>query len=308
MATLLPQRTRIYQNYAHDSTRWDPFIPRDDDIIIATPPRTGTTWTQEIVLHLVFLGREVPYREEVSLWLDQRIRPLDEVLSALENQRHRRFIKTHLALDGLPYFPQTKYIVVGRDPRDVFMSLWNFYCSFAPDYSQAVNSLQDRVGPPRPPCPDDIHEFWRSWISRGWYAWHQEGYPFPGIMYHLQSWWNFHHLPNILLVHFADLLADTPGQIRRITDFLDIPASDEQLAHIAQQTSLTAMRTRAGEKDAQLPKVFVDGVRSFFYKGTNGRWRDVLTAEELAMYAEKAARVLTPDCRAWLEQGQAALA
>jgi aryl sulfotransferase len=308
VATLLPQRTRIYQNYSHDSARWDRFVPRDDDIIIATPPRTGTTWTQEIVLHLVFLGREVPYREEVSPWLDHRVRPLDEVLSMLENQRHRRFIKTHLALDGLPFFPQVKYIVVGRDPRDIFMSQWSFFRSFTPDYSQAVNSLPDRVGPSRPPCPDDIHEFWRSWISRGWYAWQQEGYPFPGAMYHLQSWWNFRLLSNILLVHFADLLANAPQQVRRIADFLDIVASDEQLVQIAQQTSLTAMRTRAEEKDARMAKTWVDGARSFFYKGTNGRWRDVLTDEELAQYEEKASKVLTLDCRAWLEQGQAALA
>ena len=45
----------------------------------------------------------------------------------------------------------------------------------------------------------------------------------------------------------------------------------------------------------------------FFYKGTNGRWREVLTAAELAMYEEKAAQVLTPACRAWLEQGRVAL-
>ncbi len=305
---MLPQRTHVYQSYMYDSTRWDHFVPRDDDIVIATPPKTGTTWTQEIVLHLVFLGREVPYRDEVSTWLDQRIRPLDEVLSVLENQHHRRFIKTHLALDGLPYFPQVKYIVVGRDPRDVFMSMWNHFHSFRPDYIQFVNTLPGRVGPPLPPCPEDIHEYWQSWISRGLFEWHQEGYPFFAPMYHLQNWWNYRHLPNILLVHFADLLADTPGQIRRMANYLDIAATDEQIAQIAQQTSLTAMRTRAEEKDVRQVKVFVDGPRSFFYKGTNGRWRDVLTAEELAQYEEKADKVLTPECRAWLEQGQAALA
>lgn len=132
---------------------------------------------------------------------------------------------------------------------------------------------------------------------------------YQSFMYdNLQSWWNYRHLPNILLVHFADLLANTPQQIRRIADYLDIAATDEQIAQIAQQTSLTAMRTRAVEKDVRQVNVFVDGPRSFFYKGTNGRWRDVLTAEELAQFEEKAAKVLTPECRAWLEQGQAALA
>ena len=50
-----------------------------------------------------------------------------------------------------------------------------------------------------------------------------------------------------------------------------------------------------------------EGAKTFFFKGTNGRWQDVLSAEEVALYEEKAAQVLTPDCRAWLEQGRVAL-
>jgi len=184
------------------------------------------------VLHLVFLGREAPYRAEVSPWLDNRFRPLEELLSELEGQRHRRCIKTHLALDGLPFYPQAKYIVVGRDPRDVFMSLWNHYTSHTPDYYRSINELPGRVGAPFPPAPADIHDFWRDWISQGWFGWEHEGYLYWGNMHHLQTWWDYRQLDNILLVHFADLLADAFQEIRRIADFLDIVASDEQIAAI----------------------------------------------------------------------------
>jgi aryl sulfotransferase len=54
-------------------------------------------------------------------------------------------------------------------------------------------------------------------------------------------------------------------------------------------------------------EVWVNGACSFFYKGTNGRWRDVLSGEELAMYEHTAAKVQTPSCRTWLEQGRWAL-
>ena len=39
------ERSRIYQNHHLDSTRWDKFIPRPDDIVITTSYKAGTTWT-----------------------------------------------------------------------------------------------------------------------------------------------------------------------------------------------------------------------------------------------------------------------
>jgi aryl sulfotransferase len=125
----LPQVTQTYQNHSFDSTRWQHYQPRPDDIVISTPPKSGTTWTQEISRQLVFAGQpDAPERDslalrQVSPWLEQRRFSLDEILNRLEAQQHRRFIKAHLPLDGLPYFPQIKYVVVGRDARDVAMSI-----------------------------------------------------------------------------------------------------------------------------------------------------------------------------------------
>lgn len=300
---MLPKLAHTYQNHHLDSLRWTHYAPRDDDIVISTSYKSGTTWTQEIVLHLVFIGREIPYREQISPWLDSRFHPLEETSTHLENQRHRRFIKTHLALDGLPFYPQVKYVVVGRDPRDVAMSLWNHYHSHTPDFFSMLNELPDRVGAEFPVAPADIHTFLHGWISRGWFEWEQEGYPYWGNMHHIQSWWNYRHLDNILLVHYADMLADSPREIRRIADFLDVSASDEQIAAIAHQTSFTNMRTHAEQTKLDMKKIWVDGAATFFHKGTNGRWKDVLTPEELAMFEATASKVLTPDCRAWLERG-----
>ena len=54
MAGSLPRVEHIYQNHFLDSTRWDHLRPRDDDIVVATPYKSGTTWMQSIVLHLIF--------------------------------------------------------------------------------------------------------------------------------------------------------------------------------------------------------------------------------------------------------------
>src|SRR5258708_34635291 len=104
----------------HDNTRFEHFAFRPSDIVISTPPKCGTTWTQMLCALLIFDGPEFPLPlSGLSPWFDQTIRPLDELNEMYEAQSHRRFIKTHTPLDGLPIRADVTYLVVGRDPRDV---------------------------------------------------------------------------------------------------------------------------------------------------------------------------------------------
>ncbi len=307
MAAPRPEVLYTYQNHTLDSTRWAQFVPRDDDIVIATSYKSGTTWTQALVAHLVLGTGFVPSLWEVSPWLEQPATALDEVLSQLEAQTHRRFIKTHLALDGLPFHAQVKYIVVGRDARDVALSLWNHHSSHQDGVVAEANARPGRVGPPLPEAGRDLHAFWRDWITKGWFGWESEGYPYWGNLHHTKTWWPYRSLDNILLVHFADLLSDLPGEIRRIASFLAIPWSDETVAEVARMVTFETMRQNADHLLPDAKDTWKGGGRTFVFKGTNGRWKDVLSPEEVALYTATAAKVLTPDCVAWLEQGRAAL-
>src|SRR5947209_2159720 len=124
----MPCRIRLYQNCLLDSTRWDRFKPRAGDVLISTSHKSGTTWMQRIVSLLLFgPGPLSAPLSELSPWVDARLPSLDRVIERLERQEHRRFVKSHLPLDALPYWPQVRYIWVARDTRDVFMSLWNHY-------------------------------------------------------------------------------------------------------------------------------------------------------------------------------------
>ena len=305
----LPQRTHTYQNHILDSTHWDDYLPRDNDIVISTSVKSGTTWMQQIVLQLIFLGQPVPKVTDVSPWIDARVRPIADKMAMLNAQTHQRFMKSHLPLDGLPYFPQLRYIVVARDPRDVFMSFWNHYSNHADSLFDRVNDSPGRVGPPLPRPPKDIHACYRDWISRGWFDWEQEGYPYWGNMSHTQSWWNYRDLENVLLVHFNDLLATPTVEISRVATFLGMSVSDREVGHVAEITSFSSMKKNADEMSpsAQPEALWKGGAKTFFFKGTNGRWRDVLTDKELAMYETTKSKVLTPDCARWLEQGRMAL-
>ena len=57
----------------------------------------------------------------------------------------------------------------------------------------------------------DTRALWRNWITRGWFDWESEGYPFWGNMHHTQTYWNYKSLPNFMFLHYADMLADHAG-------------------------------------------------------------------------------------------------
>src|SRR5918992_4606497 len=160
MADSQAPRTR-YRSIIADSGRWDGFVFRPGDVVISTPSKSGTTWTQMLCALLIFDGPEFPAPlEKVSPWLDMSNRPLAEVTAALAAQTHRRVIKTHTPLDGLPLHPDVTYLVVGRDPRDTAISLEHHVANM--DFEHFLALRAAAVGnedlaelPPRPIPSED---------------------------------------------------------------------------------------------------------------------------------------------------------
>ncbi len=98
-----------YQSPEEDSARWLGFPFRDGDIVISTRSKTGTTWVQMICALLIFQAPELPAPlAQLSPWLDHLIVPREEVYAQLAAQEHRRFIKTHTPLDGIPLDPRAR--------------------------------------------------------------------------------------------------------------------------------------------------------------------------------------------------------
>lgn len=307
-----PALTRVYRNHHLDSTRWAGYQPRDGDVIITTSYKSGTTFTQCILASMI-CGRVESLQkvtDELSPWIDERpgAMPPEEIFAMIDAQTHQRFVKSHLALDGLPYFENVHYLVVARDPRDVFMSFANHYGNYT-DFAYAQFNDPELPGDRLPRAEQDIHRLWENWISRGWFEWESEGYPFWGNMHHTRTYWAFRHLPNIHFLHYADMLADLPGTIRQIAAWIGHRVTEEEVERIAAEVNFTSMKRKAIQADeaapADEPQFFRGGNATFINRGTNGRWREVLRAEDLALYEAAKARVLTPECSAWLEQGGA---
>ena len=231
--------------------------------------------------------------------------PLQPILDRLEGQRHRRFMKSHLAADGLRFFPRSKYIVVGRDTRDVFMSLFNHYSSYTDMMFELFND-PDRPGPEFPRFPATPRELWPRWVSEGWFEWETDGWPFWSHHHHLSTWWAVRELPNVLLVHFGDLKADPETEMRRIADFCALDVSEDSWPALLSTVGIDAMRDEARHFDDPMAMVWKGGADSFFYRGDSGRWRGVLNSGDLALY-ESSASALDPTLRTWLEGGRHAV-
>jgi len=184
----------------------------------------------------------------------------------------------------------------------VFMSLWNHYSSYTELTYELVNDAE-RPGPEFPRCPATPRELWPRWIAEGWFDWEPDGWPYWSHHHHLATWWAARELPNVLFVHYADLLADTEGEMRRVAAFLEIEVAEETWPALVALVGFDAMREEARGGGDPASMIFQGGAARFFFKGTNGRWRDTLTDRDLAMY-DRAAAALDPALRAWLEGGR----
>jgi aryl sulfotransferase len=301
----VPQRTRTYRSHHLDSERWDRVALRPGDIVISTSMKAGTTWMQRIISLLVFGPGPLPASlGTLSPWIDSTFQgDLDEVVTTIEAQAHRRFLKSHLPFDALPYDPAVRYVYVGRDTRDVFMSAFNHYSG----YTELTYSLLDAHGGslgPMPRCPATERELWADWMTRSLFDWESDGWPFWSHHHHAASFWQFRHLPNLLMVHYADLLAGLEAEMRRIAAFVDIEVAEDAWPELVAAARFDAMKEAAIRHEGMLGLFFVGGADRFFHKGTNGRWRDVLTEDDLDLY-QAAASQLDPALRAWLEAGAA---
>lgn len=291
-----PRKTREFHNHHFDSTVWNNFKFRDDDIVIGTWGKSGTTWTQQIVGQLLFNGDPDVAVSELSPWVDLRIPPKEVKLPMLEAQTHRRFLKTHLPVDALVFSPKARYIYIGRDGRDVVWSMYNHHASANALWYAAMNDTPGRVGPPIDPPTDDIRQYFLGWLEK-------DGFPFWPFWENIRSWWEIRNLPNVKLLHYNDMKADMPGQIRNIAAHLQIPIDEGRWPAILEHCSIDYMRDN-GDKTVPLGgAIFEGGAKTFINKGTNGRWRDVLNAEDNARYEAAARRELGDECAQWLLSG-----
>jgi hypothetical protein len=292
-----------YTSPEEDSSRWDGFPFRDGDIVISTRSKTGTTWVQMICALLIF---QTPHLDgpigSYSPWLDRLVLPKEEIFARLEAQPHRRFIKTHTPLDGVPIDPRATYIVVGRHPLDSAVSL--YYQGENINRARLRQLTGELTGRPMPAGSKKPRKPVREWLLDWIY---NEAGPLQqmdsirGVLWHDCDAWTRRAEPNIVLMHYADLCADLDGQMRQLARRLSITVPEPAWPGLVEAATFASMRAVA-EKAAPDSNQILKSASAFFRRGTSGAGRELLTEDELARYYARTAELAQPDMLRWLHR------
>lgn len=291
-----------YTSPDEDSARWDGFPFRHGDIVISTRSKTGTTWVQMICALLIL---QTPRLDQpvgwYSPWIDRLIRPREDIVARLEAQRHRRFVKTHTPLDGIPLDPRATYIVVGRHPLDSAVSLYHQGGNI--NRARQRELAEQLTGQPAPAEPDTPRKPARQWLL-DWIdndaAPHQQMDSIRGVLWHDADAWARRAEPNIVLLHYADLSADLGGQMRQLAARLGITVPEAAWPDLIEAATFSSMR--AASEQIIGPSQILKRPAEFFRRGASGSGRELLTADELAHYYRRAAELAPPDLLAWLHR------
>jgi hypothetical protein len=300
---------RQYRSVIADSARWEGFLFRDGDIVLSSPVKCGTTWVQMICAVLIFqratLGTTL---DIISPWLEMLTRPLGGVLRDLERQTHRRFIKSHTPLDGLPYDPRVTYVCIARDPRDVALSFCNHIENMdigaflaARQSAAGDDDLADLLTEVAPTgLESERQRFW-WWIDAEASA-NGTAQGLSGMIHHLATFWEARAWRNVLLLHYQELQEDLEGQMRRLSNRLSLDIPERLWPPLVHAASFDEMRRRADELAPNVTELLWFDNARFFNRGTSGQWRDLLSKDDLRRYKERVMGLASPELERWIHR------
>ncbi|XP_040212095.1 sulfotransferase family cytosolic 1B member 1-like [Rana temporaria] len=242
----------------------DRFQARDDDIVIATYPKSGTTWMSEIV-DLVLNDGDIEKSRRGAIFqkvpmlefrVPGEVPPGSEILESVPSPR---VIKTHLPV---PLFPKSlwdknvKIIYVARNPKDVAVSFYHF---------DKMNQLHPDPGT------------WEEYVER----FIQGNVGFGSWGAHVRDWWNLRQQKNMLYVFYEDMLEDPIGEIQKVVKFLGKDFSEEDVDRICQHTSFKAMKENPLTNYTSLSSTIMDqSISPFMRKGICGDWKNHFTVAQ----------------------------
>ena len=222
------------------------FELRDDDIWIVTFPKSGTTWTQEMVWMLVNnvdeekgaapLFERSPFLESGAIGPKGprsggagglgagepgkgEPKPRKDPLAYAHSMTGRRVLKVHLPLEFLPpgLLTRCKVIYVARNVRDTCVSFYHHHKNLP------MHSFEGEFS--------EFAELFKSGITL-----------FGDYWQHLQSGWRAREEPNVKFLWFEDMKTDQKRVIEELCVFLDHPLTEDQKAKLVEHLKFDNMK------------------------------------------------------------------
>ncbi|XP_050663951.1 sulfotransferase 1C4-like [Leptidea sinapis] len=251
------------------------FAIRPNDVFLISHPRSGSTWTQEMVW---LINNDLNYETAKSIDVSRRFPLMDlnlvvrveksriEQIQEEETREHissivetvfedlslstsQRFIKTHLPFSLLPPdLPETaKVVYIARDPRDVFVSLHHIL----------------------------IHRFYFDRPDELWNLYRRGLIPWGPIFPHIKEGWAARHHPNVYFIFYEDVVTDLPGSLRRMANFFGKTFTNEQIEKLAEHLRFDNFKDNDSvNQQKTMTELGVCNEQSrFIRKGKIGEWR-----------------------------------
>jgi hypothetical protein len=234
------------------------YVPRPEDIFVATQMRCGTTWMQQVVYQIVtrgtgeFTDSGIRHLNTLSPWIDATNTVTIEA-APLTGTPPARIVKTHLPAALCPYSPAARYIYVARHPVSAFASIIDFNRTMVGPYLPPIETMADWF------CSDRM--YWLPWPT------------------HVDGWWRLsQEKPNVLFVHFEEMSRDFGGVLDRISAFLDRRLSAAERTRVMERCTFTYMKDREEWFEMAPPTMFSVAGGAFMASGSDKRHEDVSPA------------------------------
>lgn len=299
---------------------------KDGDIVVATGTKAGTTWLCYCMDAVRRKGRDdvgLPYTDIMlsTPWMELHQTPGQKWAARkhlynstiLADGSHLksywdnpafpfRVFKSHFTPKGtedatavLPVkeMPQVKFLVAVRHPVEVAKSLYTFF----PKHTEEFRAMWGGFPPAFPDVEATIKELMPGGTLYGLYF----GF--------VKSWWPYVSEPNVLALHYSDMVKDHEGLVDKLTRFAGVALSAEEKAKVMDQCSFGHMKKNNHLFDIKLP-LNTRGVRSimkpstFVNKGKTGGAEEGLNSETLrAFNAAIDAEFTDPALKKWALEG-----
>ena len=243
-------KRRAYANYT----------PSQNDVIVTTYPKSGTTWMKQIAYQIGYKGDgEYQHIDHVVPWPDNLV-PMDN-MAVVDNLSHLadsptglHVIKSHLEAEYIPYNKNAKYICVIRNPKDTLVSVVHFDNSF--------NQLLFGETVPV-----------EAWVE----AFQTDEFVYQPWAVVTDSWWRLRNEENVLVYLYEDMIRDGKQCVQNVADFLEISLTGAELDKVVEKSSFSYMK-----KNDHLfaPPAWESGYVPMVRSGKSGNSKELFTASQ----------------------------